>query len=731
LALGLNDRYLEALAIFDELLSQPELEERIRGRTLNSRAHFCLTLGRLEEALAGHQASLALWRQLGDSLYEGKALVNLGILSYELRRYEEAGRHLAQAALCFQAAEAPDWLPFVYNEQGLVYRDQGRWEEALACFQAAAEGWKHKPADLGLVQNNIGEVYLFQGQVARAITAFQAGLAALRTETYAVDAYLYLGLAYQVSGQMEEAEAAFDKALALALTIGRRDILAELHYRLGELHRRLARPEAALNQFETAVAVIEANREGLRDEGLKISLLGRWQQLYEALILQHLVMGNPAEAFTIAEQARARAFADSLREDSSIFSLEEQAVFSPEERSITAAKVQAALPTGVVLLSYFTTGVLDQDLPLLRQLGPDNPVREHVLTPAQTLLFVISANRLSAHFCPIDPNAFAGGLLRGEDWKRFLGPSVLARLYQLLVAPADNLPAAARHLFIIPHGPLHHVPFGALSDPTNKTSWLQAEALSLAYTPSATILLHPSAPPLPAALPSCLAIGYQGSETGLSLRHTEAEARFIADLTGGAAWVGPDPKGEKLRDLAREQRWLHFACHGRFDYEAPLASYLEIGAGERLTAADILRHWRLQAELVVLSACQSGASQILRGDEPMGLIRAFLQVGAKAVLVSRWPAEDLPTFLLMSHFYRELQRNSETYEPAAALQAAQRHLRELMTSQIQQRLAELPTGSLHPNEQLLLAQQPAQAQPYAHPRYWAGFILVGRVIRDE
>jgi tetratricopeptide (TPR) repeat protein len=114
------------------------LDDYIRGRTLNSRALFCITLGRLEEALAGHQACLDLWRQLGNRLREGLALLNLGILAYELRRYDQAESNLAEAARCFEEVEAPEQLASVQNERGLVYRDLGRWEEALACFEAAA-----------------------------------------------------------------------------------------------------------------------------------------------------------------------------------------------------------------------------------------------------------------------------------------------------------------------------------------------------------------------------------------------------------------------------------------------------------------------------------------------------------------------------------------------------------------------------------------------------------------
>jgi CHAT domain-containing protein len=199
---------------------------------------------------------------------------------------------------------------------------------------------------------------------------------------------------------------------------------------------------------------------------------------------------------------------------------------------------------------------------------------------------------------------------------------------------------------------------------------------------------------------------------------------FVAGLTGGEAWVGPQPKRERLRQAAGDRRWLHFACHGWFNHEAPLESYLETGAGERLTAREVLEDWRLQAELVTLSACQTGVSRILRGDEPMGLIRAFLYAGARAVLVTQWPVEDLPTFLLMQRFYSELQRAGSA-GPAAALHAAQVWLRELTTAEIRGLLAGLPAGGSSAGEPDPLADLPVDAHPFAYPRHWAAFILVG------
>jgi CHAT domain-containing protein len=211
----------------------------------------------------------------------------------------------------------------------------------------------------------------------------------------------------------------------------------------------------------------------------------------------------------------------------------------------------------------------------------------------------------------------------------------------------------------------------------------------------------------------CLAVGYDGPAGGRLLRHTVTEAQFIAGLTGGRAWVGAEPKSADLPELAQDCRWLHVACHGRFLHDAPLDSYLETGLDDRLTAREVAQSWRLQAELVTLSACQTGVSRLLRGDEPLGLVRAFLAAGAEKVLVSQWAVADLPALLLMERFYQQLMSGQEA---AAALHAAQVWLQAVIKEEVEERLVDLPGGE---------GEVVEGERPFADPRHWAAFILVG------
>jgi CHAT domain-containing protein/tetratricopeptide (TPR) repeat protein len=761
LVLGQGDHYAEALTVFDALLAEPGLDEQVRGRTLNTRANYCRYTGRLEEALTGYAESLRLWQRLGNRLRAGLALLNLGITRYDLHEYTDAEASLTQAVRCFEDAAAHSWLAAAYNELGLVCRDQGLWADALTHLRSAESYYLSQGAfdPLSHVRNNIGEVLLFQGQIAEAAGAFQQALASMQTRTYAVDAHLNLGLARQTSGDLPGALAAFHDALDLAQAIDRQDILAHVHYRLGDALRRSGRDDEALAQFTEAVEVIEKTRQPLHREELKISLMGRWQQVYETLVLHCLSLGRPEDAFAWAERARARAFADAVAVAAQPGDGDGASVSTA---IATAPEVQVALTSGEQVLCYFTTGVLEQDQPLLGKLPAGAAVREHLVTPARTLLFILTRDRLSARDCALDPNTFTSASPRKEDPSRYLAPPVLRRLYDWLLAPAASasaiqetggvFPADVRRLYIIPHGPIHRVSFGALTDP-NSRPVIRLGGPVLAYSPSATVLLrllqrraripsrglpasipNDSATPReaegrgeasPASSPALLAVGYDGSDGANLLRHTEAEARFVAQVAGGQAWVGARPKRDDLALASRGCQRLHFACHAQFDYDAPLESYLATGQGERLTARAVLSDWQLPSTLVVLSACQTGVSRVLRGDEPVGLVRAFLYAGARAVLVSQWAVEDLSTFLLMQRFYELL---ASMGDPASALQAAQVWLRELTSAQLREHLEALRTAGMPVSDPATASSSPPShtpADPFANPRFWAAFTIVG------
>jgi tetratricopeptide (TPR) repeat protein len=686
LGAGLQDEFAAALAEFAALLAEPELDDAVHARALNSGALFAQVLGRDEQALAWYRRSLAIWRRLGNGEREGLALLNMGILQYELHQYAEAEANVRASLERFTSAGAVAREAMAYNELGLLCRDQGRWDEAIAHLERAAAGFERQGADdyRGRVWNNLGEVAMLCGRYDEALRRFTGALELMATRVYQVDVHVNIGLVRQAQGDEAGALQAYGAARALAETIGRADSLPLILYRIGHAEQRLGRAEAALRCYGQAIEAIEARRAPLRDEGLLIGLMGRWQLIYEAAISLCLERGDPGAAFGYAERARARAFADMLAR--------RHELSAPPVAPVGAAEAAARLPAGDLLIAFFAAGLPGPEAALLRAIPEAAAgLRSCLAAEPRLVRFTISRAQVTADICAINPQSLQPTTRFQADGRRFLPAPILRRLAGALLTSLAGPIAAAERVVLVPHGPLHQLPFAALPDSAGRPLLDQRPALVLA--PSATLLLRAPRGPAPAPPRLCLALGYNG-DGSRGLRHPEAEAAAVAALCGGDHWP---PQAERLGRLAREAagyRWLHLACHGEFNLEDPLASWLDLGPGERLSAAAILRDLRLNAELVTLSACRSGLSRVLRGDEPLGLVRALLAAGARAVLATLWEVEDRSARLLMERLYGGLMAGAA---PAAALATAQQWLR---------------------------AFEEGGARPYADPRYWAAYTLV-------
>jgi len=173
------------------------------------------------------------------------------------------------------------------------------------------------------------------------------------------------------------------------------------------------------------------------------------------------------------------------------------------------------------------------------------------------------------------------------------------------------------------------------------------------------------------------AIYHQGRPlTPLPATREEIEKIATTKLLGGAATEG------RLRGaLATKRRWqaVHFACHGLIDVEYPLLSALALTAEEEddgfLTAQEIGR-MQIPADLVVLSACETGKGKVYKSEGIVGLTRAFMFAGSPRIICSLWKVDDEATKVLMVKFYELWSpEEGEGLGAAAALKQAQTFVR--------------------------------------------------------
>jgi CHAT domain-containing protein len=212
---------------------------------------------------------------------------------------------------------------------------------------------------------------------------------------------------------------------------------------------------------------------------------------------------------------------------------------------------------------------------------------------------------------------------------------------------------------------------------------------------------------------------------------------------------------ERLRTSGRlaQFRYLHFATHGesndaRSFESALILAYDDISAAAplaggksydgRLTANEVLDNWQLNADLVTLSACESALGRPGGGDGLLGFAQAFLLAGARSVCLSLWKVDDTATALLMERFYQNLfgkrEGLSQPMPKAEALAEAKNWLRNLTRDEATKLAAAMTSGVARgKGEPALKLVVPAASNdevakddcPFAHPRYWAAFILIG------
>lgn len=745
----LQDRHLRLLLLYDglvairtanydsgemmlaALLGQPDLDGDLRVRTLNALGHVYWFKNQFDRALALYRQVHLLGKTIGDTLYHGLGLLNMGIVYVELGYYEQALDLCEQSLEIFCALGNRCREAHARYEIGHCAMNLGRWQiaqnqlhEAIRLYEALGV-----TADLAMLSWCQGFLLHILGREIESEAAYLHSLSIACSPDYgtpsaAMDILLFLGFLYQTQGYWDAALTSYEQAITIADRIQNRHSLTLIHYRRGETLKQQGYLDAAAQAYQQAIEIVESLRGAAESEEIKIGLLGptelgTTQQMFEAMVLLCLELGRTREAFAYVERARSRAFLDLLASKSpDLYDAVDQPI-------VTLAEVQARLPADALLLEYFTTGVLPRGERLITKLPPENTrLRDHLALPPHTLIFAITRDTIEVHDAPIDPNRLRPHEHDPVPGRRLLRGRQLAYLYESLIAPVEHLVRGRGLLYLIPHGPLHYVPFMALHT-SGGEHLLAAGGPAIALAPSATVLLRNCLDRPRAQAVGMLALGYNARDAE-ALRYAEAEARHVARLTGGDAWAGPAPKSERLIAEAPNVRWLHIASHAVFTPHDPLGSYLWLGADDALNARAIISKLTLRADLVTLSACTSGLSHVVAGDELLGLQRALLCAGAPTVVCTLWEAADLVALIVMDRFYSELCRGRP---PAEALREAQTFARQMtgreLLAMIDRWRAEDPAAvaalDLPP-----IPPEYFDAAIYADPLYWAPFMLIGR-----
>jgi CHAT domain-containing protein/Tfp pilus assembly protein PilF len=682
---------------------------------LNNLGAVLYQRGDLEAAEAHYRGALAIYEKLSpDSLDVAMELANLSNVA-EDRGALDAAETYAQRAVRIAEQRAPDSLDLAenLNTAGHAALARGDLDRARAYFERDLQlSQKLAPDTLTVAVSlsDLSMVLVRRGDLAAAEAALERGAAIQERLAPESSERAWtqheLGSIRLKTGRCEEAREAFRRAVAiLEAQIGRlggsvesqADFRAQNHnfyWDLEALLVRQGRPEEAFQVLERSRArgllALLAERDLVFSSDLPEEIRrDRWRIAagYDR-VRQELAEVDPGENTGRIEALNAelrRLHAEAAEVEARIRREAPKLAALQYPQPLDFRAAQQALEPGTVMLSY-SVGTERTHLFIVT---PGAPIAAMEI-PGGEADWQREVAKLRAL---IEASRPAGGL--GAARRQTL-ESLSRRLYERLLGPAEAAIGHGERLLILPDGPLHALPWAALVRKSKSRQYLiewrpfQIAASATVYAELRTLRREPGRAQL-----SLVAFGDPAgpSSRGPSSRDrtSGAAARSSADprLPAGRAEVeriahlfAPDTKvylgrqatEEQARTIGRGARYVHFATHGRLDERCPLSSGLALASSTGGPDDGILQAWeifeglRLDADLVVLSTCESGLGKELPGEGLLGLTRAFQYAGARAVAASLWRVADRSTQDLMVRFYRHL-KNGEPAGPA--LRAAQ------------------------------------------------------------
>lgn len=648
------------------------------------------------------QQGLAIAREIPDSLATKNFLDQLGQAYYLLADWDKAIRYCQQSLALAQGFKDPTNKLQPLLTLANIYYYSANFDKAIDNYQQILTIYqqKHDRLGEGQMQGNIGLAYATKGEPAKAIPYLEKDLAIEREFHKRLDESQtlgYLAIAYDNLTNYSKAVEYFQQSIVMArevkYTRGEAINLRNLgntFFKLGKL------PEAEKN-LRDAIEVYEFLRKKLgNNDAYKVSIFeaetSTYQRLQEVLIAQNKIN----EALEISEQGRSRAFVELLTSRLGNKASDGQNLEPNVAKPTLSLLQQIAKQHSSTIVEY---SVINHDYIIGNSLQSKE---------SELYIWVINKNGKIA-FRKVDlehlwqkDNTTLNNLVNtvrnniGARGTSFRGIDVqynpdnaktssnLRRLHELLISKIEDLLPKNENekVIFIPHSGLFLVPFAALQD-TNGKYLIQKH--TILTSPSIQVLGltrkqeeiigtqpiqgkntlivgNPTMPSIP------LKTG-EAPQQLAPLPGAEKEAIAIGNLLNTQPLIGNQATKSAVLQRLPQARFVHLATHGIFDDVQGLNSSIALAPNTNLnkqannygdgflTAGEIL-DLKLNAELVVLSACDTGRGRIT-GDGVIGLSRSLISAGVPSVLVSLWSVPDSPTSLLMTQFYQNLQKNPD------------------------------------------------------------------------
>lgn len=658
-AIGRLDDADTALAMAAEGAALYDREAvKLDGYAYCSQAVELAEKGEFRESARAASKALHVALETGNKDLLGKAYRDLAI-AFSYAGQLERAEQFAQLALKYPGQDPTQVNGPARKIIGDVRTRQARYDEAIASYEQAQQesSARFRP----LVDASLANTLVLSGDLVRA-RATLAGMAMPSEPSQRAQLQ-------RTRGRLLLAEDKPAEALALYQQLAEEPVGGdEGFYRAWALdgisrsQAALGRDADAVQALDQAIDSFDKARSQFRSDEFKMGLFSDLQDVFERAIGLHSRLGQPALAFDISERSRARALLDAV-----------------------AGRAELKGDSGAAM----------DAVQLQQLLRPDEVVIAYHALPDRLMAWVLSSEGVrEARFPAALPRADLARLVDAyRDALIKLNPNAAAigdQIGTLLLAPLGVAPG--KRLVIVPHGPLHYLPFQALR--LDGQYLIERNPLSIA--PSISIAAR-LAQRTPTARAQLLAFGNPTISPDVAdpLPGAEAEVRQLAQQFPGATlFFNADANKRNFSANAPKSPLVHIAAHAMADTLDPLHSKVlladEDGKPNYLEAKDVLGMDLGEVALLALSACESGLGRVENGDEVLGFTRSFLSAGTSTLLASLWPVSDAATETLMTTLYTDLARGDEVQD---AMRDAQRKV---------------------------------MANPEtAHPFYWAPFNLIG------
>lgn len=658
---------------------------------------------------------------------------NLGLAYAELPTGDR-GENLEKAIICYRKAlrintleAAPRQYAALQTNLGTAYRDlpTGNREEnqrkAIKCYQEAlcVQTPEVDPFACRVTSHNLADLHLAKGDWLAALDAYrsainageriyQAGLSYMSKATeMAVNTEIYRHAAFTAAYLGKTTEA------LLILERGKTRLLVEA------LRLRIPQPanvpDAVWANFEQAGVRLRAVYTG--DRVLPGQELGSAQ--FYTTREREVRAANTALDVAIKQ---VRQYAPDFLEELDHSTL--GALLPDEYTALVAFCVTDQGSMGIVVDSSRNENVRIVDVPGFTQ------------TDLNRLLF----GELDGREPRID--GWVGTYQRGDTdrWRDTMEPTLVEVGEKLMKPILSTLPLNVEQVIFLPSGglfllPLHAVPLSPkFSAQFGDNHERVCDRYVVSYAPSAKVLRDCQA--RAARKVENILYAVINPEEDPQLVFTSTEGASIAGFfVDHAIREGRAGTKDEVTTGVRGQAYVHFSCHGYYDWDNPPESGLAL-ANARLTLAELQEGTvdLAAARLVTLSACETGLTDVIKGsaEEYVGLPAGFLLAGVPCVVSSLWVVQDLSTSLVMERFYNNHLKGKMAI--ATALREAQLWVRELPIEAVadyaeqayqqapRQYKAKLLKYARHYR---YLAKQELAMRPFAHPFCWAAFTVNG------